>query len=376
MLSRFFPGGRPGLGAAGAVLALLTAAAQAIVLPENRSDALYHYYDGGGVTVSGPALLIRKNIGESVSVSGRYYADAVSSASIDVVTQASPYKDKRNELSAGIDYLRGNTLVGLSYTTSKENDYLADTVNVSVAHEIFGGMTTVNLGYAQGNDTVKRVDTDFEDRIDRYNYRLGVSQVLTKRWVMSLDYESVLDSGYLQNPYRYAVVQGVFVPENYPRTRDSNTVTLRSQYGLGTVDSRLTSALTAYYRYFWDTWDIRAHTLELGYQLRGGLLGADHWIAALRYRYYTQSAASFYSDNFATQMQYMARDKELSTFQSHLAGLSLTRTFGRWSIFERGSLNAAYDFTRFKYDDFTDIRNGERYSFDAHILQLFLSLWY
>ena len=376
MLRKVPASGGVGTRVAGVALALFTAASQAIVLPENRSDALYHYYDGGGVTVSGPALLVRKSIGESVSVSARYYADAVSSASIDVVTQASPYKDKRNEYGAGIDYLRGNTLVGFSYTTSKENDYLADTINVSVAHEIFGGMTTVNLGYAQGDDTVKRVDTDFEDHVDRYNYRLGVSQVLTKRWVMSLDYESVLDSGYLQNPYRYAVVQGVFTEESYPRTRDSNTVTLRSQYGLGTVDSRLTSSLTAYYRYFWDTWDIRAHTLELGYQLRGAMLGADHWIAGVRYRYYAQNAASFYSDNFATQMQYMARDKELSTFHSHLAGVSLTHTFGRWSIFDRGSLNAAYDFTRFKYDDFTDVRNGELYSFDAHILQLFLSLWY
>jgi hypothetical protein len=376
VLYRVFVGGRVGAGLAGSALVLITSVSQAIVLPENRSDALYHYYDGGGVTVSGPALLVRKNIGESLSISGRYYADAVSSASIDVVTQASPYKDKRNELGAGIDYLRGNTLVGFSYTTSKENDYLADTLNISVAHEIFGGMTTVNLGYAQGDDTVKRVDTDFEDHVDRYNYRLGVSQVLTKRWVMSLDYESVLDSGYLQNPYRYAVVQGVFVPESYPRTRDSNTVTLRSQYGLGTIDNRLTSSLTGYYRYFWDTWDVRAHTLELGYQLRGGMLGADHWTAGVHYRYYTQDAASFYSDNFATELQYMARDKELSTFQSHLVGLSLTRAFGRWSIFDRGSLNAAYDFTQFKYDDFTDVRNGELYSFNAHILQLFLSLWY
>lgn len=367
---------RTGRGLAGFALGALASAAQAIVLPENRSDALYHYYDGGGVTVSGPALLVRKNIGDAVSVSARYYADAVSSASIDVVTQASPYKDKRSEYGAGIDYLRGNTLVGFTYTTSKESDYLADTVNVSVSHEVFGGMTTLNLGYAQGSDTVKRVDTDFKDHIDRYNYRLGVSQVLTRRWVMSLDYESVLDSGYLQNPYRYAVVQGVFVPENYPRTRDSNTVTLRSQYGLGAIDNRLSASLAAYYRYFWDTWDVRAHTLELGYQLRGGLLGADHWIGGLHYRYYTQSAASFYSDDFTTPMQYMARDKELSTFHSHLAGLSLTRSFGRWSVFERGSLNAAYDFTRFKYDDFTDIRTGAPYAFDAHILQLFLSLWY
>ncbi len=365
------------------VAALLAAAAagqtpqaHAIVLPEDRSDALYHYYDGGGVTVSGPALLVRKGFAETVSVSARYYQDYVSSASIDVVTQASPYKDKRTETGVGIDYLNRNTLLGLSLSSSKEKDYLADTFGLSMAHEMFGGMTTLNLGYTRGDDTVKRADTDFEAPLSRYGYRLGVSQVLTRRWVASLDYEAVLESGYLKNPYRYARVQGVYVEEVYPGTRDSNTIALRNVYGLGTVDNRLTSSLRVDYRYFWDTWQIRANTLELGYDLRGGILGADHWTAGVHYRYYTQNAASFYSDNFPSNYQYMARDKELSTFQSHFLGLTLSRAFARWSIFERGTANFAYDFGRFLYDDFTDVRTGELYSFDAHVMQLFLSLWY
>ena len=63
---------------------------QAAVLPEERLDAMYHSYDGGGVEVDGPALLVRKNFAEKISVAGAYYADAVSSASIDVVTIGSP----------------------------------------------------------------------------------------------------------------------------------------------------------------------------------------------------------------------------------------------------------------------------------------------
>lgn len=69
--------------------------AQAGVLPEDRADALYHRYDGGGVTIDGPSLLVRKKFAEKYSVSANYYMDMVSSASIDVVTTASPYTETR-----------------------------------------------------------------------------------------------------------------------------------------------------------------------------------------------------------------------------------------------------------------------------------------
>ena len=62
------------------------------VLPEDRADALYHSYDGGGVEITGPSLMVLKKFGQNVAVSGNYYVDAISSASIDVVTSgASTY---------------------------------------------------------------------------------------------------------------------------------------------------------------------------------------------------------------------------------------------------------------------------------------------
>ena len=68
-------------------------AGQAGVLPEDRADVLVHSYDGGGVTIQGPSLLVRKQFAQKFSVSANHYVDKVNSASIDVVTTASPYKD-------------------------------------------------------------------------------------------------------------------------------------------------------------------------------------------------------------------------------------------------------------------------------------------
>ena len=71
-----------------ALLLALTSEALAGVLPEDRSDVLYHLYDGGGVEIDGPSILVRKKAGKSLSFVGNYYVDMISSASIDVVTTA------------------------------------------------------------------------------------------------------------------------------------------------------------------------------------------------------------------------------------------------------------------------------------------------
>ena len=152
------------------------------VLPEDRSDAMYHYYDGGGVQITGPSVLVRKSFKESFSVYGNYYVDSISSASIDVITSgASAYTEERTEMTAGADYLYDDTTMSLSFTNSSENDYEADSINLGVSQEVFGGMTTLGMGYGRGSDVVgMRGDPAFSEDVDRRNYRLSISQVITQ----------------------------------------------------------------------------------------------------------------------------------------------------------------------------------------------------
>ena len=161
-------------------------------------------------------MLLRKKVGSSVSLQGSYYVDQVSSASIDVVTTASPFKETRKEYTIGGDYLVRDSIVSVSATHSSEPDYVAKTVNVDVLQDMFGGMTTVALGYSRGNDDVGRKDAGFFDHARHWRYRLGVTQILSPTWLMTLNGEVVSDDGYLGNPYRSARVGGAFVPENDP----------------------------------------------------------------------------------------------------------------------------------------------------------------
>ncbi|MCP4272610.1 MAG: hypothetical protein GY781_11680, partial [Gammaproteobacteria bacterium] len=95
----------------------------AAVLPDDRADALYHSYDGGGVEVNGPSILVRKKVLDDFSISANYYVDMVSSASIDVITTASEYTEERTQYSVGVDYLNQNTTMSFNFTNSSESDY-------------------------------------------------------------------------------------------------------------------------------------------------------------------------------------------------------------------------------------------------------------
>jgi hypothetical protein len=352
-------------GFLGGLLAL--GPARAVDLPQDEAEAMFHLYDGGGVKAMGPALLVRKSIADKVSLSGQYYLDAVSNASIDVVTTASPYKERRTELGVGADYAYRDSLMTLSLSNSSEPDYKANTASFDVSQEVYGGMSTVSLGFTRGSDKVGRYDSGYFDTATHWRYRLGLTQILTPKWVASANFEAVSDSGYLGSPYRAARVFGAIVPERVPRTRSSRALKFRV---IGDVGSG--NALRAEYRYFWDNWEIKAHTLEVG----GSHYFGPLWLADAYLRYYTQSRALFYSDNAPAETTYITRNRQLSAFNDAALGAKLSYTWkqvpGQYEL----KLNGVAEVMQFKFNEYTDLRTGQPYSHNATLLQLFISATY
>ncbi len=359
----------------------------AAILPEDRFDALYHYYSGGGVDISGPSLLFRKQVAAPLSMSAHYYVDTISSASIDVVTQASPYNEERTEYGLNVDYLNGKNLLSMGVTTSSENDYVANTVNVGISQDFFGDLTNVSLGFARGSDTVSRsTDNVFERAVERRNYRFGLSQILTKNMTITFAFDLTSDEGFLNNPYRsyrYSTVAGdgsvseSWSPEVYPGTRTSNALGLRGLYYLP-----YRAAIGAEVRQFSDTWGIKAQNWQVFYRHPTD----NGWLFEVRYRQYSQNRADFYSDLFDAQnaQNYMARDKELSTYESQTFGITASYGFNLSGIqwIDRGSINLSWDHLRFDYADFrnadvsSDVGNEPLYGFSANVIQVYISVWY
>jgi hypothetical protein len=344
---------------------LAVGGARAIDLPADTAEAMFHSYTGGGVTANGPALLVRKSIADRVSLNASYYVDSVSNASIDVVTTASPYKERRNEYTFGADYVYRDSQITFGASNSKEPDYTANRFSLDVSQETFGGMTTVSLGFTRGSDDVsKHGAPEFADHATHWQYRVGVTQILTPRWIMSANFEAIADDGFLGSPYRIARVFGAAVPERDPRTRSSRALKFRVNGDLGSHD-----AVHAEYRYFWDTWAIKAHTVEFGYSRYFG----DAWLADASLRYYRQGHALFYSDNAQSETTYISRNRQLSTFNDISLGAKVAYTVrkvpGRYEI----KLNGGYEYVRYKFSDFTDIRNGNLYGSNASVVQLYVT---
>jgi hypothetical protein len=371
-----------------AALLLVAAAAHAAVLPEDRADLMYHRYSGGGITVEGPSVLVRKSFGESFSATANYYVDAITSASIDVVVSgASQYKERREQKSLSFDYLRGKSTYSAGYTLSEENDYKAQTAFLSVSQDMFGDLTTVSFGYAQGLDKITKTgDPLFAEEIERRNYRVGVTQVLTRDLLLSLNFETVTEQGYLQNPYRfmrYVGPPGSYsrAPEVFPSTRTGNAGSGRLKYYLP-----WRAALEGQYRFYSDTWGIQAHTAGIEYSQP--LWG--RWVFSGSYRFYKQNSANFFSDLFprASYQNFMVRDKETSALMSHTLGIGAAYEFPvTWaSWLKKGTVNLHVNHMLVDYSQFRDLSKyppgsvtpgtEPLYALHANIFQVFVSFWF
>ncbi|WP_370463945.1 DUF3570 domain-containing protein [Microbulbifer sp. ALW1] len=372
-------------------LFLFSIHSSAAVLPEERADTMYHSYSGGGVTIDGPSVLVRKNIGNKVSLSANYYVDMISGASIDVQATASPYSEQRDEYSLGAEYLVDKTTMSLSYTNSSEDDYQAETVGFGISQDFFGDLSSLSMRVSLGSDDVMRNgDEDFLAQAEHRRYSIGWSQILTTKLIAELSVETVADEGFLNNPYRSVRYldpnSGTgfsYQAELYPTTRNSDAVALRAKYHLP-----YRAAIKSEYRRYADSWGISSDNLEFRYTHP---LEAENLILEGKLRFYKQTGADFYSDLFPylDATNFRARDKELSDFTSTAIGIGASYLLPeRWALFDRkNTVNLYWDYVLFDYDDFHDVRvhtgSGDylpgdepAYHFNAHVVRLFWSMWF
>jgi hypothetical protein len=383
--------------AALAALSLMCVAGAA-VLPDDRADLFWSQYKGGGMDIKGESVLVRKKFSEQFSVEANYFVDKVSGASVDVLSNASVIKDERKQKSLSLDYIHDKTQYNLSYTNSTERDYISNTTHFSLSQDMFGDLTTVTLGFTdsrnkvgENNGTASVPKIAWLGHAESRSYEGGLSQVITKNLIAGATLEVITDQGLLSNPYRsirYTVDPAInplgyaLGSQVYPNTRTSTAVETRAKYYLP-----YRAAASVSYRYFSDTWGIRANTIELDYTQPV----SNKFIFEGRVRHYSQNHATFYSDlfPFANSQNFEARDQNLAASTNNTFDGKVTWAFAPegFLIFKRAT--ASFDVTRiqFKYKDFRDIRdyninNGYApgteplYSFDAMVYQVYISMFF
>ena len=209
---------------------------------------------------------------------------------------------------------------------SIEHDYRSRGISVASTFSSDDNNRTFNIGASFDSDRIgSSIDTTLAERRNTTGFELGVTQALSAEDLVQVGLSATAARGYLSDPYK--------VPDVRPRTRNAGVLMVRWNHFLGPEDGTLRSS----YRYYGDSWGIRAHTVAVEWVKPDGQMFT--WTPSLRY--YTQTAARFYYDPvydpavgapyppgyFTNPPQYLSPDQRLSSFGGIAVGLKLAARF-------------------------------------------------
>lgn len=274
------------------------------------------YLDSDHTTIVTTSTDATSRFNQQWQVGAHYLLDVVSSASVDVVTQATEaFDDVRHELGASAGYRDelGRSLIG-SYSVSTENDWLSHNVALSGSVEAMQRNLSLGLSLALQDNTITRSDTfGFEESMRAYIATGSFTLTASPRDLVHMALTVAHHDGFQASPYRYLTIRNFGYAENVPEVRDRVALVGRYHRHLGGDFFLRTHA-----RIYADTYGVKALTggTELAYERDGFDLSGF-------VRGYSQSAAEFYQRVYADQQRYMTLDKEMSTFWDVFAGLVL-----------------------------------------------------
>lgn len=245
-------------------------------------------------------------------------ADAITTASRPISGNA--YQDfvkVRNEFQGGL----AHGPVELDYYYSTESDYLGQQVTARVQRDFMDQQLNLSMGTSYGWDAIEPLaDDDTQtgpETKTTIHWNAVATRVLTPSSVVRLGVELNLVNGLQHNPYRNVYAGGSVVPERHPDHRQRRDLFLKlNQY----LPNR--SSLRFGYRIYDDDWGILSHEgdTKLSQYITRGVVARYH------YRYYTQTAADFYRDEYLTLTGvdgYRSGDYRMADLSSHLFGLAL-----------------------------------------------------
>lgn len=241
-----------------------------------------------------------------------------------------------------------NLSIGGSY--SSEHDYRAITGNLGITQDLNAHNTTlsaaVNLefdnSFPYGGTPTPFTQMSAQWKGPGENRRSadfvgGLTQIMTRNWLVQLNYSYGLSNGYQNDPYRIlSVVDPVsgeptsYLYENRPRSRTRQSVYLDNKVALGWNIVQVSG------RYFWDDWGVKSETVDVSDRIA---LGSAIYVQP-HVRWYRQTAARFFQYYLVGGLplpQYASSDTRLGRFNAWTFGGTLGfKLFGSSEAYIRG----------------------------------------
>jgi hypothetical protein len=315
----------------------LTLALPRLLRAEDQVDYRFEYYaeDNNRMTIQTHSVYFEQKLADTVAIKGEVVYDTISGA-----TPLGTHDTKGNLVLAQVEDHRyagnltldtqlGNQTLSPGFAYSTERDYVSYGLSLNDAIAFNDKNTILQLGASHNFDNVRHADrTTWSDK-EGTEGLIGISQLLSPRTILTAAFTYGNDSGYLSDPYRLAEYHPTFfptgfnigVPEQRPSHRNKEILhTSLTQY-FDTVNASLEGS----YRFYNDTYGVLAHTVGLTWHQRLG----KYVIVEPLFRFYEQSAASFYSTTFngptmSGPVGFHSSDYRLSNFYSLDYGLQIT----------------------------------------------------
>jgi hypothetical protein len=334
--------------AALALPAVLPLAAQAETAPEHGVISLrylsykdqqevkvqYPGYDGTEptklkrITATSPSIHLLTPIGTRWSLEASGVQDDVSGATprfYSDVSGASHMEDKRKagDIKLTRHFDRAGISLGAMHST--ENDYKSTAISLDTRFSTDDNNTTFNLGFGAARDEINPVNELVKDETKRTSEVIvGVTQALNANDLLQINVTYSDGKGYYDDPYKLRDVR--------PDRRKQAAGLARWNHHFSGAGSTLRSS----YRYYRDSFGVRAHTAELGLVQPLN----DSFFVTPSIRYHDQSSARFYYDPIPDAsiypgplipQQYRTVDHRLSAFGAITLGLRAELRLNDWT---------------------------------------------
>jgi hypothetical protein len=311
----------------------------------SASSAVSAYSDTDSVHVITPTVAggVKDDVA-GWSVSGRYLVDAVSAASVDIVSSASGHwTEVRNVGSAEAAMKTGALGIGVAGGFSHEPDYLSLGGGGTLSLDLLDKNVTPFIGGSYGHDDVGRTGLPkiYWHTMQKGTVQLGATFVVDRSTIASVAVDGIFERGYLAKPYRYiplfapgvaATIQpGASITEVNALRLDLRPVDAlpdaRDRYALGgRIAHRFdSSTIRADERLYHDNWGMWATTTDARLLLDVG----ERFLIWPHARFHAQQGIDFWQrayeaplapDGTPTVPRYRTGDRELGPLYTWTVG--------------------------------------------------------
>ncbi|MGH1536713.1 MAG: DUF3570 domain-containing protein [Gammaproteobacteria bacterium] len=248
-----------------------------------------------------------------------------------VVMSGATIDDTRYDYRVGAQYFGEKFTISPNIGYSKEKDYTAVFGGVQIDYEFPNKATSISGGVSVSFDEIDPTQEAGEIRVnneDKENYSIfgTINQVINKHTIVQSTLGVSYFDGFLSDPYKQVYLPSGNLPDSRPDDRTQFTWSTR----LRRYSELFAAAFHVDYRFYYDDWNVRSHTLDLGLNKET----ESGWAFDSSIRYYTQTQADFYEPFYTSTRadgEYSS-DYRLSPYGAISFRLGLSETIDDWTI--------------------------------------------